>query len=213
MFNRIRGLLWRARDTARDYLHPGHREEVFTRIHSENLWGNAESRSGAGSSIAATASVCDQLPVLWKRYNIRSLVDAPCGDCNWIPPIAATLESYTGVDLVRTIIEANRARHPNLAFLHADLTRDVLPKADAILCRDCFQHLPTRLILSALARFKSSGAQWIFLTTNENVRSYNDIAIGSARPINLQLAPFNFPPPVEKIAEDGEGRYLALWRL
>jgi hypothetical protein len=139
MFNRIRGLLWRARDTARDYLHPGHREEVFTRIHSENLWGNAESRSGAGSSIAATASVCDQLPVLWKRYNIRSLVDAPCGDCNWIPPIAATLESYTGVDLVRTIIEANRARHPNLAFLHADLTRDVLPKADAILCRALVQ--------------------------------------------------------------------------
>lgn len=128
MLDRLRTTL-RARDAARDYLRPRHREEVFTKIYSENLWGNAESRSGP------------------------------------------------------------------------------------VLCRDCLQHLPTRLILSALDRFKASGAKWIFLATNENVRANQDGVIGGSRPINLQLPPFNFPPPVEKIAEDGEGRCLALWRL
>jgi methyltransferase family protein len=213
MLNRLRTTLWRARDAARDYLRPRHREEVFTRVYTQNLWGNAESRSGPGSSSAATAAVAAQLPDIWTRYGIRSLVDAPCGDCYWMSKIATALDRYVGVDIVPELIEANRAEHPALTFQCADLTRDVLPGADAILCRDCLQHLPTRLIQSALDRFKASGARWIFLTTNENVRANQDGVIGGSRPINLQLPPFNFPPPVEMIAEDGEGRYLALWRL
>jgi hypothetical protein len=89
----------------------------------------------------------------------------------------------------------------------------VLPKADAILCRDCFQHLPTRLIFSALKNFRASGARWVFLTTNDDVRVNTDAVIGGFRPINLQLPPFGFPNPTEKIAEDDHGRYLALWPL
>ena len=91
--------------------------------------------------------------------------------------------------------------------------RDVLPRADAIFCRDCLQHLPTRLIVEALSLFRRSGAKWIFLMTNDDVTSHGDAVVGGFRPINLQLPPFAFPAPVEKIAEDGTGRYLALWPL
>jgi hypothetical protein len=213
MFDRLRGSLWRARDAARDYLRPGHREDVFTRIYTGNLWGSDESVSGTGSTRASTAAISKQLPALWQRHGIRSMVDAPCGDCNWMSKIAPALDTYVGVDIVPELIEANRRKYPSLRFECLDLTRIVLPAADAIFCRDCFQHLPTRLIVSALEHFKDSGARWVFLTTNENVRSYHDSVIGGSRPINLQLAPFNFPDPVEKIAEEGEGRYLGLWRL
>jgi hypothetical protein len=47
----------------------------------------------------------------------------------------------------------------------------------------------------------------------ERLRISGDAVIGGFRPINLQLPPFNFPDPVEKIAEESLGRYLALWPL
>jgi hypothetical protein len=213
IFERLRGALWRARDTVRDRLNPGHRRDVFTQLYDENLWGSEESRSGAGSSEAATVAIVRELPSLWKRYGIRSLVDAPCGDCHWMSRIAPGLESYIGVDIVPGLIASNRAEYSSLAFNRADLTREVLPKADAILCRDCFQHLPTRLIFAALKNFRASGARWVFLTTNDDVRVNDDAVIGGFRPINLQLPPFGFPNPTAKIAEDDHGRYLALWPL
>jgi methyltransferase family protein len=213
MFEGLRSALWRARDTVRDHLKAGHRQDVFTKIYNENLWGSEESRSGVGSSEVATVAIVKELPSLWKRYGIRSLVDAPCGDCRWMSQIAPNLESYIGVDIVPGLIESNRTKYSSLAFNCADLTREVLPKADAILCRDCFQHLPTRLILSALKNFRDSGARWAFLTTNDDVRINDDAVIGGFRPINLRLPPFSFPNPMEKIAEDDHGRSLALWPL
>jgi hypothetical protein len=213
MLEGLRAALWRARDATRDYLRPGHRREVFTKIAEENLWGCDESRSGAGSTHEAAAAIVEALPGLWKRYGIHSLIDAPCGDCHWIASIAMSLDRYVGVDIVPALIESNRAKYPTLNFTCADLTRDTLPEADAILCRDCFQHLPTRLIQSALRNFKASGARWLLATTNRNADQYKDIAIGSSRPINLQLPPFNLPEPVALIAEGSDGRYLALWSL
>ena len=60
------------------------------------------------------------------------------------------------MDIVPALIEANRLKYPDLAFECADLTSQVLPEADAILCRDCFQHLPARLIVAALDKFRLS---------------------------------------------------------
>jgi hypothetical protein len=213
MLERLRGALWRARDTVRDRLNADHRQDVFTQIYRENLWGSDESRSGAGSSEAATVAIVSELPALWTRYGIRSLVDAPCGDCGWMSQIAPNLEHYIGVDIVPGLIDSNRAKYSSLEFRRADLTREVLPKADAIFCRDCFQHLPTRLILCALENFRDSGARWVFLTTNDDVRVNEDAVIGGFRPINLQRPPFGFPSPTAKIAEDDRGRHLGLWPL
>ena len=211
MFDRLRTRIWHARDAVRDYIRSGHRQEVFTRIYDQNLWGSQGTLPGArgGSSAAATAAVVAALPALWKQYSIRTLVDAPCGDCSWMSRIAGTLDRYVGVDIVPALIEGNRVKYAELTFECADLTSDVLPKADAIFCRDCFQHLPTRLILSALDNFRVSGARWVFLTSNGDVGRYQDVVIGGSRPVNLQLPPFNFPPAFATIAEDDTGRYLA----
>jgi len=209
----LRNALWRTRDRLEDLFKAGHRERVFTRIYEQNLWGSPDSRSGVGSTRDATRALSEALPALWTQYGIRSLVDAPCGDCNWMSRLAPVLDSYVGVDIVPKVIEENRRRYPHLQFRLADLTRDVLPNADAIHCRDCFQHLPTHLIRSALDNFEASGARWLFLTTNANVTAYHDVVIGGFRPINFQSAPFNLPRPVVEIAEDDNGRALGLWDL
>lgn len=210
---KLRARFWRLRDRLSDRFRRGYRASVFTRIYQQNLWGERDSVSGPGSVVEATAQITTQLPELWRSYGIKSLVDAPCGDCNWMSRIAPLLDHYTGIDIVETLIEANRAKYPALEFRCADLTRDRLPKADAIHCRDCFQHLPGYLIVSGLKNFESSGARWLLLTTNDDVTDYHDTVIGGFRPIDFQRAPFNFPAPIDAIAEDGRGRKLALWDL
>jgi hypothetical protein len=212
----LRGGLWRARDRVQDWLRGReHRQGVFTRIYDQNLWGSNQSRSGPGSTPDGSREVSLNLPRLWSRYEIHSLVDAPCGDFAWMQHIVGALASYVGADIVPGAIARNQERYgrPGITFICADLTHDALPQADAILCRDCFQHLPTRMIRAGLRSFSTSGARWLLLTHDENVRAYSDVPIGSYRPINFRLAPFNFPPPHDAINEDGTGRQLALWEF
>jgi SAM-dependent methyltransferase len=213
---RLRGSIWRARDRLKDWLGgQQHRQGVFTRIYDQNLWGSNQSKSGPGSSPDGSREVALNLPRVWSQYGIRSLVDAPCGDFAWMQHIVGALGSYVGADIVPAAVAANQERfgRPGVRFVCADLTRDALPRADAILCRDCFQHLPTRMIQAALRNFSMSGARWLLLTHNEDVRAYSDAPIGSYRPINFRLAPFNFPAPLDAIDEDDKGRKLALWEI
>src|SRR5438128_5388973 len=105
----------------------------FERIEQTNLWGAASSVSGLGSEDPATAAVREALPPLLQRLGARSLLDAPCGDAGWIGRIKLDID-YTGIDIVPSLIAANRKRvaggELSGRFLVADITRDALPKAD-----------------------------------------------------------------------------------
>src|SRR3954447_5363126 len=112
----------------------------FERIEQTNLWGAATSVSGLGSEDPATAAIREVLPPLLQRLRAHSLLDAPCGDAGWIGRIKLDLD-YTGIDIVPSLIAANseRAARGELVgrFRVADITRDALPRADVVLCRDC----------------------------------------------------------------------------
>jgi hypothetical protein len=116
----------------------------FERIERTNLWGAAGSVSGLGSEDLATAAVRHALPPLLQRLGVRSLIDAPCGDAGWIGRMKLDLD-YIGIDIVHSLIATNKRRVAGgeLAgrFLVGDITRDALPRADLILCRDCLVHL------------------------------------------------------------------------
>ena len=116
----------------------------------------------------ATAAIRDALPALLKRLGARSLLDAPCGDASWIGRLKLDLD-YIGIDIVPALIEANNRRVADgeLAghFLVADITRDALPRADLILCRDCLVHLSFRNIAAAVERFRASSARFLLATT------------------------------------------------
>jgi hypothetical protein len=213
----IRFHLWRLRDTVRDRLFgTAYRREVFSQIHAGNLWGDRESVSGGGSNTSATEAVRRELPRLFERFGVHTILDAPCGDFTWMKDVAGSLESYTGIDIVPELIARNRAvfSQPNVSFLCADLAVDPLPAADLVLCRDCFIHLPTRLILSALRNFVESGAKYLLLTNSEVSAPYHDIPVGSFRPIDFRQAPFGFCAPEATIAETIDGtRTLGLWNM
>lgn len=200
----------------------GYLEGIFSEIHHGNLWGEPESVSGPGSSLAETAAVRRELPGLLARLNVRTLLDAPCGDCRWIFEMPLDLDLYMGVDVVPALIESNAARFagPGREFRRLDLTRDPLPRTDAILCRDCLIHFSYRFIERALDNFRKSGARYLLTTTYSGLPANHDILSGQWRPIDLELPPFALPPPVHRIVEkeyDEWGlrlrRSLGVWDL
>jgi hypothetical protein len=201
--------------------HRRSRENIFRDIYARNLWGDQESVSGPGSNLARTSAFRAELPPLLKTIGVRTLLDAPSGDFNWMREVELEVEQYIGVDIVPELVEQNQRRYGTTgrSFLHRDLVLDQMPCADAILCRDGLVHFPLADIRAALQNFKRSGACYLLTTTFTGVDANREIKTGEWRPINLQLPPFNFPPPLwlideKRRAPDGfSDKCLGLWRL
>jgi SAM-dependent methyltransferase len=160
---------------------------------------------------------------LLRALGATSLLDAPCGDGGWISALDTAL-SYTGVDIVPELIDDLRSRAQQTgiprSYLLADITRDPLPRADAILCRDCLVHLSFENIAAALANFARSGSAWLVTTTFPELKANKDCEDGDWRALNFELAPFNWGPPAELLVEgctEAEGGWadksLGAWRI
>ena len=189
---------------------------VFSEIYRTNAWRDPESVSGRGSTLARTNVITSQLPVLLQELNADSLIDAACGDFNWMRYVDLGSIKYTGLDIVPALIARNRQLYQTdqRTFAVQDITKDRLPDADVILCRDCLIHLSFKSIKAAISNFKKTSAIYLLCTTHSTVTKNTDCPDGSWRNINLLLPPFNFPPPVKLFVEDAElGKGLGVWRL
>jgi hypothetical protein len=191
-------------------------EAIFTEIYRKNAWGHPESVSGRGSILGRTAVIRAELPGLLAGVGARSLLDAPCGDFNWMRHVDLGAVEYVGADVVPELIERNRAAYEGEGrrFVTLDIVRDELPRADVVLCRDCLIHLSFRDARAAIANFKGSGSGFLLATTHPRVAENRDVESGSWRSLNLQLPPFGFREPLRLVVEDdGAGKCLGLWRL
>lgn len=198
--------------------------ELFTRIWQTNLWGAETSASGLGSEDAATATLRRELPQLFRRLGVETLLDLPCGDFGWMNRTELALRRYLGGDIVAELVAENTRRYATvdgrIGFVHLDLLTDPLPAMDAILCRDCLVHLSFANVLRALARFRASGSRFLIATTFTEHDANADAADGDWRMLNLERPPFNLPPPLHLLNEgcsEADGAYadkcLGAWRL
>jgi len=199
-----------------------HMESTFAPFYTENRWGDDESVSGPGSNLTRTAKLRVELPALLEEIGAQTLLDAPCGDLNWMKDTQLPISRYIGVDVVPDLIARNQELYGNneIQFMLLDLTRDALPRADVILCRDCFIHFSYRHIAAAVRNFKRSEATYLLTNSYPRWSTNTDIRTGDFRHLNLALPPFNFPAPIkqidEKAPEEQEqffGKILGLWRL
>lgn len=155
---------------------------------------------GNGSTLSATQNARKWLPGLVKRHGIRVVNDAGAGDLHWIAHIGWDIE-YRGFDLV--------PRRDSIVSL--DITRDVMPPADAILCRMVLNHLDEPRIMLALERFRQS-AKFLIAT------QFNGEDLPQRSPqftrLDLRKAPYSLGEPLEAV-QDGREHIcsLALWRL
>ena len=196
----------------------GNIQRIFESKYKRNAWGDAESVSGAGSTLKFTENLRAALPELIGRYSVASFLDAPCGDYNWFrhvkrePPF-----SYTGADIVPELVNKNNDLYGEAAtrFIQLDITKDPIPQVDLWMCRECLFHLSNRDIFRVLANLLRSDVHLFLTTTHFECETNTDIATGSFRPLNLEIEPFNLGPPVAEIDDWVEGRLkrkLALWK-
>lgn len=194
-------------------------QEVFEDAYKGML--HLESASGGGSTIQATERIREEIPALFKRLDIRSMIDAPCGDFNWMNKVSLTLDMYYGCDIVPELIVKNKNKYGNekKQFLNLDITKDELPTADVILCRDCLVHLSYENIFAAINNFKKSGSKYLLTTTFPTEQINKDIITGDWRPINFCKTPFCLPDPKILIDEQWfevgrkTGKSIGLWCL
>ena len=190
--------------------------DVFSKIYRNNLWADPESLSGRGSTLARTGVIRAELPRLLHDAGAKTLLDAACGDFNWMRHCDLGSVQYIGVDIVPELIAQNREKFEcqRRRFAILDITSTQVPEADIILCRDCFVHLSFKDIHSALDNFKKSKASFLLATTHTSVSMNEDIPTGAWRSVNLQAWPFNLPHPDRLIVEDPDlGKCLGLWRI
>jgi SAM-dependent methyltransferase len=196
-------------------------EERFTKIYESNYWGHAESVSGEGSSLAYTRELRAALPGLFDRFGVQRLLDAPCGDFNWMQHVLREhpLE-YVGGDLVAPMVAKLQQKYAQAQhrFMHLDITRGPFPAADLWLCRDCLFHLSNADIGRALRVFLASEIAYLLTTTHLNPDGYfinTDIRSGDFRRIDLYAAPFHFPRDVLLAIDDWcapePPRQMGLW--
>ncbi|KAH7026805.1 hypothetical protein B0J12DRAFT_704909 [Macrophomina phaseolina] len=175
----------------------------FGEIYRKNVFGSAESHSGNGSSLEQTATIRQLLPGLLARLGVQTLLDAPCGDFNWMRHVDLGGRTYIGADVVEELIANNRNAFPGVDFRCLDIVRDPLPRADLILCRDCLVHLRAADAVEAVRNFKRSGATYLLATTFTNTEQNEETFVrGLWRALNLQKPPFNLPEPLELFNEN-----------
>jgi hypothetical protein len=197
-------------------------EQVFTEIYLSNAWGSAESVSGGGSTHDQTELVVKELTALLSELGVTTILDLPCGDFNWMANVDLDGIQYLGGDIVQELIEQNRERHrrPGVVFESMNLLEDELPRVDLVLSRDCLVHLSFRDIAQGLRRIHASRSEYLLTTTFPLRNRNDDIVTGEWRPLNFELPPFSFPPPIRCMNEgctEEQGRFrdksLGLWRI
>ncbi len=200
------------------------REQIFSQIYHDNLWGSSESFSGKGSEIATTLTIRSLLPSILSMLGINVMVDVGCGDYNWMKSLSLPLKHYIGIDIVVDIIEQNNVHYADKShtFLCRDVVNHEVPRGDLIFCKDVLQHLSDSDIRSVLNNFKKSEAAFLFTTTYFNTKKNVNISSGDGRPLNLLLPPFNFPEPLisfDEISAETDccmralRKRMSLWRL
>jgi len=193
----------------------------FERIYTTNLWSDPESRSGVGSALDSTRALRAELPGALRQLETRVLLDAPCGDFTWMQHVDLEGIDYIGGDIVASIVAANERQYSSDSrrFVELDLTRDALPKADVLLCRDCLVHLSYANIAAVFANIVRSEIRFVLMTSFPGRGDNADVRDGDWRPLDFEAPPFSLPSPqltIVEQCEEEEGSYwdksLLAWR-
>lgn len=196
-------------------------ETTFRHVFEHNEWEDSESASGTGSNLRATEVIRRELPLLWRQFGIRRLVDIPCGDFQWMRHLVHELDSYVGMDVVQDVIDrAMVYGTPHVRFTYGNLLTSDLPVADCIMVRDCLVHFSYGDAFRAIRNLQRAPARFLLLTTFPRHDNRNSITGAYWRPLNMEGAPFSFPKPLavinegcEEIGGTCDDKSLGLWEL
>ena len=192
-------------------LYPAEREiplrSSMTDLDLEELfrygWGGGapETVSGAGSTLKYTEGLRPALSRLIKEIGAQTVLDAPCGDFNWMNHVDVHGAHYIGLDIVKEIIQHNIARYARAdrEFREADITKDKLPDADILICRDLALHLPFRFIARMFDNMLSANIGYFAMSSHVNAFNTDLETPGDSRLFNLAIPPLSLPLPPDSM--------------
>lgn len=187
-----------------------------------------ETECGAGSFVENTAEVRLFVEQVIREYGIKTMLDVPCGDWNWMRLVDLQDVKYTGHDLDDGFIAENRHRYPQHSFETIDALNTEYSKYDLICCRDFMIHIPTSDGLKLIDLLRASGSKWLMATSYDYLAENLDLSdeqksipysrdVRVSRMVNLTLPPYDFSHPVDFVRENDSdgcaGRIVGLWRL
>jgi 2-polyprenyl-3-methyl-5-hydroxy-6-metoxy-1,4-benzoquinol methylase len=197
-------------------------EQVKSVINSHEYYRDKgfESFSGMGSFLQQTEDVRKHLPIIFEKFNIKSITDSPCGDWNWMKLVNLEGIDYIGYDVVDEVLELNIQKYQkeNIKFEWKDIINEDIRESDLIICRDFMFHVSNENVSKLLKNFKNSGSTYLLTTSFEyvNVNENFSSDVYGFRKINLKASPFNFGEPVYSFIEtnpNNEGRGMYLWKI
>jgi len=188
--------------------------KIFTDIYETNAWGSQETVSGGGSELARTKEIRSKLNRLLGKYKTESILDAGCGDWNWMSKVNLSRYKVFACDIVPALIKENEKKYGSQAkFFTADITRDPLPKVDVIICRATLFHLSLANVQLALENMQRS-AGYLLLTTHTQVTENTDIQDGDWRRLNMELPPFTLGSCLQQFYDGpGEDGSMGVWEV
>lgn len=167
---------------------------TFNRIYAEGAWGkdvSGKGTSGTGSTLAITREYRAYVEDFVRKHNVRSVVDAGCGDWSFSSAIDWGNASYLGVDIASDVIAAVRRRHETdkIKFQVGNIS-DELPAADLLISKDVLQHLSNALVHEFIRNNLRPGKYKWAILTNDRGSDNRDITSGGYRSIDLAAPPF-----------------------
>jgi SAM-dependent methyltransferase len=167
---------------------------AFRQIYASDHW---KSGSGEGSEVAATEPYRRVLASVLGARDVRTVVDAGCGDWQFSRLVDWSGKRYLGVDIVPELITNNRRSfaREGIEFTAADIRTQKMPKADLLVCKDVLQHWDVQSIQAFLAR---NLRRYRYALITNDVASVHmtagmlngEIPLGHWRPVDLERPVF-----------------------
>ena len=127
--------------------------------------------SGPGSTLEYTARLRQHLKTIFADFNVKTLLDAPCGDMVWMSEVLKENPGidYIGGEIVKSLVDKHTQTYrgnPLVQFLHLDITEDPLPACDLWNVRDVLFHLSHDKAINVFKNMARSDIKYILTTTH-----------------------------------------------
>ena len=169
-------------------------EKIFTQVFRQDYWTTDGIKSGAGSSLEQSKYFRNFLGEVLSSYNIQSVVDCSCGDWTWMKEAVKKIPLYTGIDIVKDVIQSNTHLYGSdtVKFIHGDSTEllKIIQPVDLSICRHTIEHLNNTQIANLIDSMSKASRYGIITTTSIN-GSNIDGEVGGYRRVDLTKHPFS----------------------
>ena len=177
-------------------------KEAFDKIYKNKEWNKNSYNINSGPGSHEKSLIDPYIKFVSKFFKKKKLniLDLGCGDFNIGKEFYKLSSSYLGIDIVESVINANKTRFINqkLEFLCLDIINDDLPNADCVIIRQVLQHLDNKSIKKILKKL----VEYKFLIITEHIPEgeFNTNIDKSINPlirlefnsgIDLEKKPFN----------------------